>query len=66
MIMCDFPLYRTCFISISYRIFSEANTATGFPLATGESLVIDIAGGQAVYAIGTSVGMDIRYMEAGE
>lgn len=45
---------------------SEANTATGFPLTVGESLVIDIAGGQAVYAIGTSVGMDIRYMEAGE
>jgi hypothetical protein len=45
---------------------AEANTATGFPVAPGESIVIDIAGGQAVYAIGTSVGMDIRYMEAGE
>jgi len=45
---------------------AEANTATGFPVASGESIVIDIAGGQAVYAIGTNVGMDIRYMEAGE
>ena len=45
---------------------AEANAATGFPLTVGESIVIDIAGGQAVYAIGTSVGMDIRYMEAGE
>jgi hypothetical protein len=44
----------------------EATVATGFPVAAGESIVIDIAGGQAVYAIGTSVGMDIRYMEAGE
>jgi hypothetical protein len=45
---------------------SEATLATGFPVASGESIVIDIAGGQAVYAIGTVVGMDIRYMEAGE
>lgn len=44
----------------------EATIATGFPVAAGESIVIDIAGGQAVYAIGTVVGMDIRYMEAGE
>jgi len=44
----------------------EATVATGFPVGAGESIVIDIAGGQAVYAIGTSVGMDIRYMEAGE
>lgn len=45
---------------------TEATTATGFPVASGESIVIDIAGGQAVYAVGTVVGMDIRYMEAGE
>jgi hypothetical protein len=45
---------------------AEATLATGFPVASGESIVIDIAGGQAVYAVGTVVGMDIRYMEAGE
>lgn len=45
---------------------AEANSATGFPVGAGESIVIDIAGGQAVYAVGTNVGMDIRYMEAGE
>jgi hypothetical protein len=45
---------------------SEATIATGFPVLAGEAITIDIAGGQAVYAVGTTTGMDIRYMESGE
>lgn len=42
----------------------EASLATGFPVGPGESFGVEIVGGQAIYAIGTHSGIDIRYMEA--
>lgn len=49
-----------------YIGFSEAQAsfANGFPVLPGENFMLNIAGGQALYGIGTVSPMDIRYVEA--
>jgi len=49
-----------------YIGFSEAQAslANGFPVLPGENFMLNLSGGQALYAIGTSSPMDIRYVEA--
>lgn len=44
---------------------SEATTSNGYPLGPGESLGIDIASGQELYAFASSGTVDVRIMEAG-
>jgi hypothetical protein len=43
---------------------NQASEATGWPVLPGESFMLNISGGQAVYGIGTVSPMDVRYVEA--
>lgn len=43
---------------------SQATEGTGFPLFPGEHFMINIAGGQPLYGLGTVADMDVRYVEA--
>lgn len=43
---------------------AQASFANGFPVLPGENFMLNIAGGQALYGIGTVSPMDIRYVEA--
>jgi len=43
---------------------AQASFANGFPVLPGENFMLNIAGGQALYGVGTVSPMDIRYVEA--
>lgn len=43
----------------------EATTAAGYPLAPKDALAVDLAAGQAVYAIASTGTVDVRIVEAG-
>ena len=52
---------------ILYFAFTLANatTAIGYPLGPGEAMAMDVAAGQAVYAIASSGTIDVRIIQAG-
>jgi hypothetical protein len=44
---------------------SEANSSTGYPLAVGEALGMDVAAGVAIWGVTSSGSSDVRLLEAG-
>lgn len=45
---------------------AQTTYGSGFPVYPGESFMLNIAGGQTVYAIGTTADLDVRYVEASD
>lgn len=44
---------------------AEANSSTGYPLASGEALGMDVSAGVQVWAVAASTSVDVRILEAG-
>lgn len=51
-------------VFVGYTL-AEATLGQGFPLAVGESIGLDVAGGQAIYAVTSGPTIDVRTMSAG-
>jgi len=50
---------------ILYIGFTLAELAEGYPIGPGESLGMDLAGGQSIYGVSSSGTLDIRILQAG-